>query len=64
MIIQTNTWICGICGKTESTVEEVSAHSDVVTNEPRKGWGYVYSHNPEINDRLACPECFEREDEG
>lgn len=70
-IYQTNLWVCELCGKTESTSEEVTMWSDPVVSPPQRDPG-----NPETqwdvvkvtvrdahgtathwDHKLACPEC-------
>lgn len=51
MIIQTNLFICEVCGATESHSEQTSPYSDPIV-QPPKGWNY------DANDRWVCAVCY------
>ena len=60
MIIQTNTFICEVCERMESVTKEVGIYDDPVISFPENTkWGYRYIINGG-DDKLRCPECFER----
>lgn len=58
-IYQTNVWICEVCGKIESSTEEVFPYADPVVIEPNGNvWEYTRDYP---NEKLACPECLKKE---
>lgn len=68
MIIQTNTFICEICGRMESVTKEVGIYDDPVIIFPENTrpvilcpendkWGYRYISDGG-DDKLRCPECL------
>ena len=57
-VLQINIWKCESCGKLENTMVDTTPYSDPVVQLPREGWDYDWK------DRLCCPECNEKPDEG
>lgn len=55
-IYQTNIYICGVCGKIESTTKEVELHDDPIVDDQPNGEarGYI----PGCGS--ACSGCFEK----
>jgi len=59
-VIQINLWICEVCGKLRTTVEETSIYSDPTVVPPGgEKWWFV---GPD--EKLACPDCLEKEKHG
>ncbi len=54
-IYQTNTWVCEVCGKIESSTKEVFPYDDPVVEPNDKVWEYTREFP---NEKLACPECL------
>lgn len=58
-IIQTNIWICEICGHISSKVNEVSSYDDPVVTPPNNEiWDYTGDFP---NEKLTCPNCLQKQ---
>ena len=55
-VIQTNLWQCEICGKTETTKEEVFPYDSIVVCATKTSkWEYIMFEEKEY---LACVDCI------
>ena len=54
-VIQTNKWVCEVCGKEVLDTKETFPYSDPVVIPPGEvEWKYV---GKIPNEKLACPDC-------